>query len=243
MIGTGPSKNYFVQEQLDYTTSPATRSGWKMRYEFALTYIEKNDVILDCACGLGENTQMMAQRCRKAIGLDIDNYFIAHNEAKWPEVEFHCADVTHTLPFPDDHFDMVVSIETLEHLPTMSSVRAALTNFHRVMKPGGMIIASGPNREAAGNVPLVVLTKLWLRRLLGPYGKQQATWHGHYRHWTPEAFRRLFLPYFEKVSLFGQHPNGIKEDLSQASYLILVAQKLEYNELCNILQPGSKLLF
>ncbi len=217
--------NYYVQEHLEYTTSQATRPGWRTRYEFALRYIRESDTVLDCACGLGENTQMISQGCRKVIGVDIDGHFITHNKAKWPEIEYHCCDVTKALPFADNAFDVVVSIETLEHLPTLASVESALRNFHRVLKPGGTIIASSPSREISGTVPIFVLTKLWFRRLLGSFGNQQATWHGHYRHWTPDAFSRLFSANFDNISLFGQHHDGISSNLRQAPYLLAVGKK------------------
>ena len=217
--------NHYVKEQIEYTTAVKTRPGWKMRYDFAIQHIRGDDVVLDCACGLGENTHMIAQHCRKAVGADIDSHFIEHCKEEWPDIDFYCVDVTRDLPFPDDYFDVVVSIETLEHLPTLSSVKTALSNFRRVLKPGGTFIASSPNREMVGEVPATALAKTWLRKLVGPLVKQQVSWHSHYRHWTSKAFCQILLSYFDSVAVHGQHPDAIKEDCHKASYLIAVANK------------------
>ena len=102
--------NHYVKEHIDYTTSNATRRGWKSRYDFALQYIKKSDIVLDIACGLGENTNMIAKQCTKAIGADIDSDFIMYCKERWPKVEFYNLDVTMDLPFMDNYFDVVVSI-------------------------------------------------------------------------------------------------------------------------------------
>ena len=217
--------NHYVKEQIEYTTGEKTRPGWKMQYDFAIQHISVNDVVLDCACGLGKNTHMIAQHCRKAVGADIDSHFIEHCREKWPDINFFCVDVTQKLPFPEESFDVVISIETLEHLPTLSSVKRSLSNFSRVLKPGGTFIASNPNREMIGEVPAIALAKTWLRKLIGPLISQQISWHSHYRLWTTEDFRQVLLSCFGSVSMYGQHHDAIKKECVQASYLIAVANK------------------
>src|SRR6185312_10603639 len=49
---------------------------------------------------------------------------------------------TEGLPFPDDSFDLVVSLETFEHL---MNPYYALLEVHRVLRPGGRFICSVPN--------------------------------------------------------------------------------------------------
>lgn len=46
------------------------------------------------------------------------------------------------LPFPDDHFDAVVSVEVIEHVEDQF---AFLREMHRVAKPGGFVLVTTPN--------------------------------------------------------------------------------------------------
>ena len=45
------------------------------------------------------------------------------------------------LPFPDDAFDLVTALDVLEHI---ENDRAALREVARVLRPGGMLLATVP---------------------------------------------------------------------------------------------------
>jgi len=49
---------------------------------------------------------------------------------------------TEKIPFPDEYFDLVTSIETLEHL---YSPLKALKEISRVLKPLGLFYMTAPN--------------------------------------------------------------------------------------------------
>jgi predicted SAM-dependent methyltransferase len=48
-----------------------------------------------------------------------------------------------TLPFPDESADAVYSSHTLEHI---ADYKAAIRDWHRVLKPGGFIVCSVPHQ-------------------------------------------------------------------------------------------------
>lgn len=58
------------------------------------------------------------------------------------EVPFRALDLNERLPFPADGFDLVYSIEVFEHLHRPYDV---LKECHRILKPGGFLVASTPN--------------------------------------------------------------------------------------------------
>ncbi len=97
--------------------------------------------VLDAGCGPGTITLGLARRVAPGpvMGIDIeDSQFGKAREQAEPEglnVEFRKASV-YQLPFEDKCFDAVFSHALLEHL---SDPSAALAEFRRVLKPGGLI--------------------------------------------------------------------------------------------------------
>jgi len=82
---------------------------------------------LDLGCGNGEYRHPIEKLGYRWAGIDFDH----------PDAPVH-ADA-HALPFPDDTFDVIVSLAVLEHVQFPDIV---LREAHRVLKPGGRIIAS-----------------------------------------------------------------------------------------------------
>jgi len=69
--------------------------------------------------------------------------------------EYNCslttADIVRDpLPFPDAHFTLVTFSEVLEHLP-VERVNFVLSEIARVVRPGGILIASSPNQTSLEN--------------------------------------------------------------------------------------------
>lgn len=68
-----------------------------------------------------------------AYGIDINPAAIQRVKEAVPDANLVVADAL-KLPFPDETFDKVVSVHTLEHIPDLSQVFAEL---YRVTMPGG----------------------------------------------------------------------------------------------------------
>lgn len=114
------------------------------RYAFAAQYCEGKQV-LDAACGEGYGSSMLAKTAATVIGVDIDDDAISHAQQRYADqtnLEFQTADCTE-LPFGADRFDLIVCFETLEHLIAQQSM---MSGFRRVLKPGGMLILSSPDK-------------------------------------------------------------------------------------------------
>ncbi len=114
------------------------------RYAWAAGLVDGLDV-LDCACGEGYGANLLAETAASVCGVDLDQQTIAHAQQRYraPGLGFECASALN-LPFDDDHFDAVVSFETLEHLTKHDQL---LGEFRRVLRPEGFLVLSSPDRK------------------------------------------------------------------------------------------------
>jgi len=120
-----------------------------LRYETIVPLI-KNKIVLDIACGSGYGTNYLAESgAQEIIGADIDEESVKNNETKYKSsnLKFKVADALN-LPFENNKFEVVVSLETIEHFPETKQVRL-LEEFKRVLKEDGLLIISTPNALAS----------------------------------------------------------------------------------------------
>src|SRR5262249_5636926 len=104
--------------------------------------------VLDCGCGPGSITLGIAERVfpGSVIGVDFGESQIARagditTARSIKNLTFQVADV-YTLPFDSESFERVFSHALFEHL---SHPVRALKEFHRVLKPGGVIGVCSPD--------------------------------------------------------------------------------------------------
>ena len=146
-------------------------------YEFALSQARQaklpNSCALDAACGLGYGSAILKHYFKKVVGVDRDTKSLDEGKKHYAQPDFFQADVCH-LPFQDACFDMVLSVETLEHLPK-EKLSIYLYELLRVLKPGGLFFLSTPNRpiySAYHQVPdhISELNFAELKKLTGAFG-------------------------------------------------------------------------
>ena len=115
------------------------------RYAFARRYAAGKRV-LDVACGEGYGSALLAGVAAAVMGVDIDASAIAHARASYSSranVSFAEGSAA-ALPLPDGSVDVVVSFETIEHLPQSEQPRM-LAEIARVLTKDGVLIVSAPN--------------------------------------------------------------------------------------------------
>jgi 2-polyprenyl-3-methyl-5-hydroxy-6-metoxy-1,4-benzoquinol methylase len=125
---------------------PAERAEFHLaRYRFATGYV-RGQAVADIACGTGYGSEILRAQggASQVLGVDIDSGAVAYARAHHqPDgVRFFQASGDKT-GLDADSVDAVVSFETIEHVPSDVDL---LREFHRILRPGGMLICSTPNQ-------------------------------------------------------------------------------------------------
>ena len=96
-------------------------------------------VVVDVGCGIGRFLEYASDLASDYIGVDV-----VRHPGLSPDAEFHRADLDYEgIPLADGFADIVVALETIEHL---ESPRPFCRELARVIKPGGWLVMSTPNQ-------------------------------------------------------------------------------------------------
>ncbi len=159
-----------------------TQHAHHHRYLFAAPYCKGKDV-LDVASGEGYGSDLLAQVANSVVGVDIDADIVAFAKRQYVRSGLRYINASATsMPFDDDSFDVVVSYETIEHL---DGHKAFMDEICRVLRPGGLLIISSPNRPIYSDKP----------NYKNPF---------HVKELDLEEFRDLLVDRFASVHLLAQ---------------------------------------
>lgn len=155
------------------------------RYHFAFNYTAGKRV-LDVACGMGNGSALLSRNADFVSGLDRDKESVnfAKKHYSRPNSEFIIGDAE-ILNFPENSFDIVVSFETIEHLP---SPKKFLKEIKKILKPGGMLILSSPDREVVREILIDVSYQ-------NPF---------HIKEFSQEELKSLLEKTFQVEEIWGQ---------------------------------------
>ncbi|MBS0515433.1 MAG: class I SAM-dependent methyltransferase [Proteobacteria bacterium] len=120
------------------------------RYAFAAGFAHGKRV-LDAACGEGFGSALLARTAAQVTGLDVSAQAVAHAQARYggaANLRYVQGDCTQ-LDLPAASVDLVVSIETLEHVLAQEDMVAG---FARVLGEDGVFIVSSPDKHAYSDV-------------------------------------------------------------------------------------------
>ncbi len=150
------------------------------RYVFAAQFVE-GKAVLDIACGNGYGSScLISKHALNVVGGDNSEAAIsfAQHHYQTDGLCFLSCDAQQ-MQFADNSFDVVVSMETIEHLERYEDF---LKECRRVLKDDGLFICSTPNRKA-----LFGIKNPW-----------------HFREFSLDEFYELIGRYFAHVELYGQ---------------------------------------
>ncbi|MBH0781459.1 class I SAM-dependent methyltransferase [Nocardia bovistercoris] len=99
-------------------------------------------VVLEAGSGEGYGANMIADVAAEVTGLDYDAGAVAHVRARYPRVRMIQGNLAQ-LPLDDASVDVVVNFQVIEHLWDQGQF---LRECLRVLRPGGELLISTPNR-------------------------------------------------------------------------------------------------
>lgn len=99
--------------------------------------------LLDVGCGTGEYTSRMALNFERVDAIDIEPERLELFASNHPLNVTIASMSVNDLEFEDQTFDVVTMVEVLEHL---SEPGGALVEIRRVLKVGGRLLLTTPNR-------------------------------------------------------------------------------------------------
>jgi ubiquinone/menaquinone biosynthesis C-methylase UbiE len=171
-----------IVERISNQDSDLSYHEHTQRYQFAEIYL-KPGCVLDIASGTGYGTHMIAQHAGTfVVGVDLDQPSLlrALKDYSYHGVSFLAASGD-KLPFHNQSFQTIVTLETIEHIYDEHGFLRELT---RVLSPAGSCILSTPNREHSER-----------HNRINPY---------HVREYSEPELVQLLQTYFADVTIFYQ---------------------------------------
>ena len=95
---------------------------------------------LDCACGAGYGSSFLSNFCNSVVGYDIDSSAI---ECALENYKSEHVDFTEDLSKYENDFDVVMSVETIEHMP-QSDANHFLTTLRKCLNDDGILVITTP---------------------------------------------------------------------------------------------------
>jgi ubiquinone/menaquinone biosynthesis C-methylase UbiE len=132
--GFGKEWDKFTQEAL----SAVEREQLFAQYFSLIDWSKKPKRVLDMGCGSGRWDALVAPLVNELVAADASAVAlaVAKRNVSAPNVSFvECS--AETLPFPDEHFDLIFSLGVLHHVP---DTQAAIGSLACKIAPGGLLL-------------------------------------------------------------------------------------------------------
>lgn len=149
--------------------------GGDDRAQVVASLVGTSNMVLDLGCRDGSLAATFDDS-NTITGVDIDRNALRLASEKG--IQTHWADLSATLPFPEETFDVVVLSEVLEHLP---DPEFTIREVRRVLRDNGRLVGSVPNAFRIKN------------RLLFTIGRDFETDPTHLHWYSPSAMERVLM--------------------------------------------------
>lgn len=98
--------------------------------------------VLETGCGEGYGAVLIAESASRVLALDYDTPSTEHIAARYPQLDVARGNIAY-LPVADASIDVVANFQVIEHLWDQDGF---LAECFRVLRPGGKLLCTTPNR-------------------------------------------------------------------------------------------------
>lgn len=131
-----------VEKSKDYSRSSDYDRPWYSAALKLLSDIPSTEFknVLEVGCGGGEFSKILSDKGYNVTAIDGSEQHVI--QASQLGVDVRLANFEETLPLPQQEYELIVCLEVLEHI---ANAEGLLNEIYRILKPGGLFIASTPN--------------------------------------------------------------------------------------------------
>ncbi len=136
------------QDYLSYLQNTYGGKGEKYYRQFLGLPVQNSGAVLDWGCGLGGLLETVARSAPKAElhAVDLNPECVATVKTRHPDWDIRLLSMPGLqAPHADSQFDRLFLLDVIEHCP---EPLALLRECHRLLKPGGVLTLSTPDRWA-----------------------------------------------------------------------------------------------
>ena len=139
--------------------------------------VKVKKILLDIGCGAGLNASYLKEKGYEIYGIDVSQ--IAIDKFNKKGFKGKIMDISQTLEFEENFFDVIFASEVIEHI---SYTEGFLKETKRILKPGGILYLSTPN------------SSFWPYRILSllGYTLSQSQHEGHVRFFNKKSILQIF---------------------------------------------------
>jgi len=170
----------------------------RLAISMKLASINENSVILDIGCFKGDLLKLI-----RTLNSSCKLYGVDKLETDWFPIkncDFRVADAEN-LPFEENFFNTVFILDVLEHIKEYENV---INEIHRVLKPKGLCIISGPTESWF----YTICRLFWRRKLKAPahlysiYDLEAGFERNNFKLVARESIPRIPLPSLFRINAF-----------------------------------------
>jgi ubiquinone/menaquinone biosynthesis C-methylase UbiE len=115
--------------------------------------VDPGAAILDCPCGFGRHSIVLAQAGYRVTGADRSQVLLDEARRRVVDVQLELVQADYRqLPFEDDSFDAVLNLFTAIGYVGKEGDLQALAEFRRVLRPGGRLVVETMHRDRLARI-------------------------------------------------------------------------------------------